>query len=340
MEGKEYKIVGEKIDREQFERGYAFLEHEKTEGRKFLEGELKKTPEELKVIEKISQYLQEELNLLGVEKNVGILPEQFHFLPGEKFKKYFPKEESADQIALHYGAGQSAYFNKDGLNRMDLYHSMLHESVHIASVHKHYIAHGAGPKQYRISYGLTRPKSKENYFIGLAEAVTEKTAWDIFSRHKKEFVDDFNVSTAEEKNIGPTYLDYINIVNIIVEKIAKRRGEPSEETWKRFKKGQFTGEMMHLRDVEKTFGKDSLEVLGLLGRPRRQGSDKWITKRILKYFQTEDIEERKKLADELLVFSRLRKKLSKKKPKASALKSRVKGSGQASLKKRLNKEDK
>jgi len=52
----------------------------------------------------------------------------------------------------------------------------------------------------------------------------------------------------------------LEILEIVLEKIAKNNKEKPEQVWQRFKKGFFTGEMMHLRDVEKTFGKGALRV--------------------------------------------------------------------------------
>lgn len=69
------------------------------------------------------------------------------------------------------------------------------------------------------------------------------------------------------------------------------------------KKGLFTGEMMHLRDIERTFGENSLRILGSwVPTDDDDNPDKVAGyKKIYKFFATDDAAEREKLRQELLL---------------------------------------
>ncbi len=55
------------------------------------------------------------------------------------------------------------------------------------------------------------------------------------------------------------WLTYYPKTSIV--EIAKQKGEDENAVWQKIKRGQFTGEMMHLRDVEKYLGKGVLKKI-------------------------------------------------------------------------------
>jgi hypothetical protein len=97
-------------------------------------------------------------------------------------------------------------------------------------------------------------------------------------------------------------LDHIKILDIIIQKIARKKSEDQREVWKRMKNGQFTGEIKSLdRDVEQTFGKGSMRVLAALDSGTKEGlSFNEVRQKILAYFESDDETEKDTLADEVL----------------------------------------
>jgi hypothetical protein len=77
------------------------------------------------------------------------------------------------------------------------------------------------------------------------------------------------------------------------------KGETKEDVWKRFKRGEFTGEMMHLRDVETAFGAHSLEILAMM-------ESRKFNKRILKYFSTKDLIERERIGKKIISWAKFK----------------------------------
>jgi hypothetical protein len=88
-------------------------------------------------------------------------------------------------------------------------------------------------------------------------------------------------------------LKEIEIVEIIIQKVAEKKGEDRELVWQRFKRGLFSGEMMHLRDIEETFGKGSLRILASLE------SEDVPVAMVKKYFESENETEKNAIAREI-----------------------------------------
>ena len=86
-----------------------------------------------------------------------------------------------------------------------------------------------------------------------------------------------------------------------MEKIAEKNSESKEAVWMRFKKGEFTGEMMHLREVERTFGKGALRVLAALGSGTRNMKRSKLIEQTESYFKTDDVAAQEKIAKEILI---------------------------------------
>ena len=84
----------------------------------------------------------------------------------------------------------------------------------------------------------------------------------------------------------------------IIFRISEKQGEEYQTVWKRFERGYFTGEMMHMRDVERTFGKGSLRILAA-AYPESENRDD-IDEKIFEYFDAKTEEEKDELAKEIL----------------------------------------
>mgnify|MGYP001566357251 CR=1 FL=1 len=92
----------------------------------------------------------------------------------------------------------------------------------------------------------------------------------------------------------------MKIVRLVIKKVAEKKGITYDEVWKKIKKGYFSGEMMHLRDVEDVFGHGSLRFLGALGSGEVLGGRGELNQKFYMYFKTDDKSERNKIAREVL----------------------------------------
>ena len=131
--------------------------------------------------------------------------------------------------------------------------------------------------------------------------MTDDIALRLMARHMEDFFKEFKF-TEKELEEGISYEeDYLTILSAIIKKIAKNNNEEPKEVWKRFRKGYFTGEMMHLRDVDKVFGKGALRVLAALKCGVNDLPDEEIIRKVYRYFKTDDEKEREAIAGEILI---------------------------------------
>ncbi len=274
------------------------IEKRWTKGREPFEGEPEKTPEELEVISTINDYIQQEFEELNLGDAPVISPEQVHILPTKIYKELTKSEGGGRYIPEN-----NTSLCEKGTNRLQLYAVMLHESIHMVSAQKYYaktkIERGE-LNEYRTGYGTKNVLDQHEHFRGLNEAVVENTTKDILYKNKNHLIEKFNITEEESRNTHLSYAGYRAILDVIIGKVAKRKGENKATTWKRIKKGQFTGEMMHLRDIEETFGKGGLRVLGALGSGTKNLPEEETNEKILQYFTTEDESERDNIAHEAL----------------------------------------
>ncbi len=294
---KEPIIIGKNLTLEDKEEIKNRLEKIKEQARQPIEGEFEKTEDELKFIERVNSYIGEELWGLGLEDKPEIKPEQVHLLPKEVFDEWFPELgsqacSSANRRAIYIDKSAST-----GL-RLPVFKSLLHESLHLASHYKFRSEENKG-MAYRFGYKIYNPKNDHEHFSGLNEAVIDKTAKEIFAKREKELADEFGFPESEKKTLF-WYDEYVKPLEAIIGKIAEKNGETGETVWRRFKKGLFTGEMMHLREVERVFGKDALKVFAALGQTTKFLSVDEVNEKVLRYFETDDPEERQKLAKTIL----------------------------------------
>jgi hypothetical protein len=97
----------------------------------------------------------------------------------------------------------------------------------------------------------------------------------------------------------------MEIIDLVIDKIAAKKGESKDEVWNRFKKGFFDGSMMHLRDVEETFGKGSLRVFAHIGHYRTNNiseEQEFKANNLMRrYFGSDDDKERDKIARQIML---------------------------------------
>lgn len=232
-------------------------------GRTPLEGEEPKTEQEMNMIQAVNSFIAEEFERLEIkEPFIPIDSEQVHILSKEVFgKKYGEKMISG----LANSRTKSIYINKDFDSRSHaIFAEVFHEMLHLAS-HQKFLANTEKEviSAYRLGYVTGEDKLR-----GLNEFLTDATLLGIWSRHTTDLQEKFSFTKDEANNIPPlAYLPkYFPLFQKIFSRVAEKRNEKVQETTNRFSRGMFTGEMMHLRDIENVYGENALEVLALLGK--------------------------------------------------------------------------
>lgn len=187
--------------------------------------------------------------------------------------------------------------------RLQAYKSLLHEVVHQISYRSVY-ANPETRETYVIRSGYNNNQATEEHhehFRGMNEAVVDSIVKEVLQKHAAELVKDFNITDKEQKESVNYYDDYMDVLNIVMEKIAGKNNEGKTAVWTRFKKGEFSGEMMHLREVERTFGNGALRVLAALGSGTRNMRFSKLVEQMKSYFRTDDTAAQEKIAKEILI---------------------------------------
>lgn len=148
--------------------------------------------------------------------------------------------------------------------------SLLHEAIHYYG----HIKYQHNKKEdslsiYRFGYQITNDLGKEKeheHFTGFNEGITEKITLDILEKNKNLIKTKLKISEKEIRE-GSTssqvssYKINLGILEKILEKVSEKEKRHKEEVWENIKKGYFTGDMMHLRSIEKVFGPKALRIL-------------------------------------------------------------------------------
>lgn len=300
---EKFSVFGQNLTPERAEKADFDLDQIEREAHKPIEGEIEKNSEEIEFIKTVDRYLKEEFKEIGIEEDPNILPESIHLLSHEDFKKMHPDEKLSGFVSFpenNIYIDESVYSH-----RLQLYKTIFHESIHSVAFRKHHIEISEKRdviKSYRKGYYVASPKeSGHEHFRGLGEAIVDMTVMELFNKHKKEIIEKFKI-TPEEENLPVQFQDhYIEILKTIIEEIAKENNEDKHLVWQRFKRGQFTGEMMHLKDIDKVFGKGSLRVLAALDSGTKNLPEEEIYEKILRYFRTDDEKEKDNLAKKVLI---------------------------------------
>lgn len=247
------------------------------------------TPEEIVYINTAKRLLEEELILLNVDsKNFDIDIFQFKFLKygveQSGYGEYRPDDRIIEINSRVKDKLEKEMIQKSDSARNDFsigfllknillnivkkinYETILHEATHAKSFHKREISNNTSVnRSYRTGYNVERARDgKEQYFSGFNEAIVDKTTLDIVLRENKDY-------SSSKKDIS-RFLFYLNsgyraemmTVDSIIKNVAKHKKESEKEVWDRFKKGQFTGDMMHLRDIEEAYGPGALRILATM----------------------------------------------------------------------------
>jgi len=298
MQQSELNVHGKNLNPEEREKAAKYFEKFFRKGLEPIAGEVEKSEELLRFVEKINGYLNEELKELGLDE-VRLDARRIHILPTEDFKREFPHAEAN---GVYRDAEDGVYVKQDK-SRLQTYKSLLHEVIHQIS----YGAVYANPETRKIYFTrvgyMNEPATEEHHehFRGINEAVVDSIVREILNKHGQELIKELSITEEERRQTIVYCRDYIDILDIVIEKISEKNNENRRSVWSRFKKGEFTGEMMHLRDVERTFGKEALRVLAALGSGTKNMPESKLIEQMKNYFQTDNEVVKEKMAKEILI---------------------------------------
>lgn len=276
------------------------------EGVEWMDGEIEKTDEEVKFIEKINEYLKSEYEELGIfpDQQQFIDPRRVHILSASVFRG---RKAGANERAIYVNVDE---FYRDEFiddfgeirfykNKFAGFHKIFHESTHFVSAIK-YHATREEITRYRSGFQIYNPKKKHGHFRGLNEAITEKITAELIENNREDIKKEFGLLNASCEGMG--YADYINLLDIIIGSISKKTGNSEGETWKKFKKAMFTGQALDiLKEMQKTFGSGyELIIDKFAGARVDQEREHKKDSKIKKYLSAIDDSERDSIARELL----------------------------------------
>jgi hypothetical protein len=286
------------------------LERVHAKGDKKTFSELPKFEDTEKIISLANSLLATELERLGLEyaeadpNRIHPLDEwwwKIKYVEDKSHGKFDPYESS---IAVNEDAIAKTCREKELNLPLKRFTVILHEMIHLAGKKKFFMNHKNQLDAYRVGYS-TRPRSAEtpldaSHLKGFNEAIVDGINRMLVRNNWERIQNELGITdmeTALDKDELFDYDYHVDILALIVEKIADKTGEDVLVVRDRIIKGQFTGEMMHLRDLEKAYGKRALRVLAFWGD---NDQDVMLRNKILHYIEAETQEQRDAIADDLL----------------------------------------
>jgi len=221
--------------------------------------EEEKTTEDNLIINSFNNYLQREIKSFGITV-APILEEKIKFFTIDNFNKLFEGEDKTS----------GGYIMEAGLiclkkKGLETFHTLLHEMIHYYSFHK--IDLNENNRLYQVARVGYNEYDARN-FVGLNEGLTELIVSKILSGNIKDiknniaYFGDENVSDEDKESFfRPKKGRYSQFLSMLIKKLSEKELATEDDLLKKLEEGMFTGEMMHLREIEKTFGNNSLRIL-------------------------------------------------------------------------------
>lgn len=291
--GERFSFVGPGLTPEKKAIVTKVLAHSQEKENIFHKAELKKTSQELAAIALADELFKREFVQLGIAAVPELQPERFHIMSDEWFAKEVPKTSEAQYCSFD----DKAVFNRNrSQSNLSLYQALFHEGVHAVSHQKHWVDEEKMGAGYRIGYGITNhaEKVRHSHFRGFNEGVTEGTIEYLFGKYSSEIKTKLDISDGEMQKIGFVYRIERAVVEQLCNGLAAARLVDRGVIWQEIMKGQFTGEMMFLRDLEfEVYDKGALRVLDALrgtsdiSSQQTGGKDEnmVINEKVLEYFR-------------------------------------------------------
>ncbi len=275
------------------------LEKEKENGAKIFPGEKPKTEQHIQQINSVMQMINNELKNIGV-KELDYPLCRVHFFDHEQYVKEYPLH--SDNEGLYNSVEDYVVIDLKWLeSKIDtLIHELLEAGTFKLQLYN--IEKGTIERTAKSGYLTSNSDKKHEHFRNLNEAIIDKMVYEILQNNRELIKNNFKIDKFEpEKHEG--YSDFIPVIDQIIEKISQARlqkgsGKNMKENknlvWSKLKKGLFTGEVMHLREIERVFGKRALKILKLwdIGDPNNQGA---LNELVQEYFEAKTQEEREEV---------------------------------------------
>ncbi len=282
------------------------LSHRRSESRYGnFDHELPRTEKQREVVSLAVSVFAEHFRRLEVpsDREFGFEFRQFHFFDRDGFDKEFPDMKGA--LGNHGRHGIIAVVEDE--SRGEFFLTVLHEMTHDISVKKYELDKEAKFPMYRNGYKMVDRSEPSSGISGegvhleaFNEGVVEMTALRMMMRYADQF-QNFGIAEKDMEDAlrNFSYEGIVAVINEIISGLAVVLGEDDLETWKRIERGQYTGEMMWMRGIDLVFGKGSLRVLDSLIAWPKTDAEREHNKKVLKYFQMKDTDERVTFQSEL-----------------------------------------
>jgi len=244
-----------------------------------IKNERDKTAENIEAINGLDGLLKKEILNLGVSAE-NIRPnivETIHFLSEEDFCNFIPRAQEIKVGAASSAArGNILICPERFSSEAQIYKALLHEMVHAQSLR--ILKMGDGMQNYSVE----KLGYKNNSFQGLNEAITDLTVFEIIKNNRDVLKNMIGLSDDEFKKIEKNLYPYCPLVEKLVDEIAEQKQESREDVWRSFERGLFSGEIMHLRDIENLKGEGALRLIASLGYSQEND------KKVFDYFSVEE----------------------------------------------------
>ncbi len=231
----------------------------------FHKEELEKTPGERAAIELFDKFLKQEFLELDIPEVPELRPDRFHVMSEAWFSKHRNKSTQGSYVHLY---DKTLISRERPGSPVQVYTTILHEAIHsVAKLKIRLSGEEAIPTIYRLGYDIKNTSDTDNahaHLVGFNEGVVELTTQDIFEKREKEIAARLNLSKREMEEAKFYYADGRAVTRSLCHGLGEATGVGPKVAWDKIKRGQFTGEMMHLRDIERTYGKGSLRILDAL----------------------------------------------------------------------------
>lgn len=231
----------------------------------FHTSELRKTTEEESAIALADYLLKRNFAYLDIPEIPELRVDRFHVMSDEWFEKNKGKGTKGsfhafkDKVVLSRGRAETP---------VQLYKTIFHEAVHSVSRIVHRVdTEKKAIDEYRVGYSITntfRDDDVHTHFAAFNEGVVEMIVEEMFHENGSKIQQTLSVSDRDFEGVKFAYVPFRLVVKAICRGLADVSGAHPIDIWKKIERGQFTGEMMHLRDIEYAYGKGALRILDAL----------------------------------------------------------------------------
>lgn len=252
-----YRVIGKTGDEAE-----EYLENAKRAlhliGTEKLPGETEKTEDELKTIETLRSWVQEEIHFLGLDLSFKINPDQIHFLqPQNYWQKRNEKANNFDGAFFTADTGAITQIKRPRIDFRTI-RDLVHELSHAASYR--IISLLSQDEGIPSILGYREIKDDRILFTGLNEITTESFS-DLTLRFHSTELKQMLCLKKIPFGKGFAYSSILPIFEDIVSAIALTRKLDLVECFELFHRNMFTGDRSNLEDIDKVYGPKSLEVL-------------------------------------------------------------------------------